>query len=175
MTFLNRNSIKVLLLNERQELLLMCADDPTTTSKDGKYHGRFWFPVGGEINPGESVKEAATREIYEETGIKEVEFGPVVWFGEFDLVLAGTPTHLKQTFIVAKTKQHKVSLENLTEEEKKVVKKTAWFSLEKIQNSTEVIYPVLLARYLPDILQGKYPDQPLEIDLAKQSEDLEEK
>ena len=97
MTFLNRNSIKVLILNERQELLLMCADDPKTTSKDGKYHGQFWFPVGGEINPKESIEEAARREIYEETGLREVEFGPIVWFGEFDLILAGTRRTLRIT------------------------------------------------------------------------------
>ena len=164
-----RNSVKVLLLNDKNELLLMCADDPKVTSSDGKYHGRFWFAIGGEIENNETFKEAAVREIYEETGIKkdELEFGPIVWFGEFDLILKGVLTHLKQTFIVAKTKQHNASLKNPTEWEKQAVKKVEWFSLEKIKNCPDVIYPVLLSKYLPDILSGKYPISPIEIDLAK--------
>lgn len=56
------------------------------------------------MNPDESFEQAAIREIYEETGIQkeELELGPIVWFGEFDMFLNGTLTHLKQTFLVAK-------------------------------------------------------------------------
>ena len=165
-----RNSVKVLLLNDQNELLLLLVDDPKTITVKGKYHGKFWFPTGGEIKPHESIQEAAFREIYEETGIekKEINLGPIVWFGEFDLILNGILTHLKQRFIVAKTKQKNVSLSNLTKWEKNVVKKIAWFSLEKIKNSDEIIYPVILPDYLPDILSENYPKKPIEIDLAKQ-------
>jgi 8-oxo-dGTP pyrophosphatase MutT (NUDIX family) len=174
-----RNSVKILLMNENKEILLMCADDPTTTSKDGKYHGRFWFPIGGKIEEGESVQEAALREIFEETGIikDNIELGPIVWFGEFDLVLSGKLQHLKEQFIVGRLRpgtgeaQTTISLNNLTDEERAVVKHVSWFSLDKIKHSTDVIFPVVLPDYLPDILAGKYPAQPLEIDLAKQPEE----
>lgn len=165
-----RNSVKILLLSPKNELLLMCADDPKTTAKDGTYNGRFWFPLGGEIEPGESIMQAAIRELHEETGLQEndVEFGPLVWFGEFELVLSGTLTRLKQQFIVARTQQKSVSTQNLTESEKQVIKELRWFSLEEISNHDEIIYPVVLKNYLPDILAGNYPEQPIEIDLAKQ-------
>ena len=148
----------------------MCADDPKTSTVEGKYHGRFWFPIGGKIEADETMQEAALREIFEETGIREdeVELGPVVWFGEFDLMLAGIPTHIKQTFIVAKTTKRDLSLAHLTQEEQTVIEKIAWFSFEEIKKSTEVIFPIVLPKYLPDILAGNYPEQPLEIDLAKQ-------
>jgi 8-oxo-dGTP pyrophosphatase MutT (NUDIX family) len=64
MTLPIKNSVKVLLLNEENELLLMSADDPLTTSIDGKSHGVFWFPIGGTIEKGETIKEAAIREVY---------------------------------------------------------------------------------------------------------------
>ncbi|NGX52285.1 MAG: hypothetical protein KR126chlam5_00581 [Candidatus Anoxychlamydiales bacterium] len=164
-----RSSIKVILLNDKDELLLMCADDPKTTSADGKYFGKFWFAVGGEIEQNESIQETAYREVYEETSIKkdEIELGPIVWFGEFDLILNGTLTRLKQRFIVAKTKQINVDLKNLTLLEKKVVKDLAWFSIDEIKNSKEIIYPALLSTYLPDIISGNYPKDPIEIDLSK--------
>lgn len=170
MAFPIRSSVKVILLNDNNEILLMCADDPNTTSTDGKYYGRFWFLIGGEIEKDESIEDAAIREIYEETGIKkeEIELGPLVWFGEFDLNLSGTITRLKQKFIVAKTKKYNLSLTNLDDREKKVIKEIKWFTLEEIKNSKEIIFPVLLDKYLPDIIAKKYPQKPLEIDLAKQ-------
>jgi len=164
-----RNSVKVILLNEKNELLLISADDPKTTSVEGKYHGKFWFLVGGEIESDESIEKAAIREILEETGIKEVEIdlGPVVWFGEFDLVLDGILTHLKQTFIVAKTKQNRVSFANLNTWENRSFQALKWFSIDQIKNSKEIIYPVGLSEYLKDIISGKYPQNPIYIDLAK--------
>ena len=165
-----RNSVKILLLNQQNELLLMCADDPKTTSSDGKYHGKFWFTTGGEIEEGESIQKAALRELHEETGITkdEVELGPVVWYGEFDLMLNGILTHLKQTFIVAKTKRNNVSFICLDEWEKGALQKLAWFSLEKIKNSKEIIYPIVLSQYLSDIIAGNYPEKPIKINLGKQ-------
>ncbi len=164
-----RKRINIILLNEKNELLLMHADDPSTTGTDGTYHGSFWFPVGGKIEEGESIEEAALRELHEETGLtpQDVELGPIVWHGEFDLVLSGTLQRLNQRFMVAKTTQSAISHANLTPEEKKVIKKSAWFSLEELKNCPEVVYPVVLTEHLPDILAGNYPKEPLEIDLGK--------
>lgn len=164
-----RNSVKIILLNDNDEMLLMCVEDPNTTSLDKKNHGRFWFPIGGKIEKGESIEDAAIREIFEETGLlkEEIEQGPIVWFGEFDFILKGIMTRQKETFIVARTKQKNVSLTNLDDWEKNVVQKIDWFSLEKIKNSKEVIFPILLPKYLPDIISRKYPKKPMKIDLAK--------
>lgn len=164
-----RNSVKIILINADNKILLMCADDPKTTSKDGSYHGRFWFPIGGEIEPGEEFMDAAIRELKEETGLEQqdVVFGPKVWFGEFEMVLSGKMTKLKQQFIVAHTKNSETTLQHLTDEEQKVIEKTAWFSLEEILASEEVVYPVVLPEYLPDILSQNYPKEPIWIDLAK--------
>lgn len=163
-----RDSIRILLLNQNQELLLMYAEDQTTTRMDGKYNGNFWFTLGGEIEAEENIAQAAVRELYEETGIKhdEVILGPVVWFGEFKLVVSGEPSLLKQRFIVAHTKNNNITLNNLTATEKKVIKKCEWFSLEQITNCKEIIYPICLKNYLPDIISGNYPEQPIELDLG---------
>ena len=165
-----RKSVKVILLNHKNELLLLHVEDPSTTEIDGTYHGSFWHMIGGEMEGNETVEETALRELYEETGIKsaEVELGPVVWYGEFDLIVLGKLRRVKQRFIVGRTQITKISLANLTEAERAITKKATWFSLEEIKASKEIIYPVLLPEYLPEILEGDYPGEPIEIDCGKQ-------
>ena len=37
----------------------------------------------------------------------------------------------------------------------------AWFSLEQIKNISGPVYPRCLADRLPDIFDGKYPEEPI--------------
>jgi len=166
-----RKAARVLLLNDKNELLLMCVEDFDISTTEGKRNKRFWCTIGGGIETGESIEQAAIREIYEETGIKKdaIELGPVVWHGNVELLLKGTLTRLEESFIVAKTKQINVFLQNPTQDEQQVVKKLQWFSLENIQKSPEVIFPILLPKYLPRVLAGEYPEQPVEINLKAES------
>lgn len=77
---------------------------------------------------------------------------------------------MRQSFVVVRTSTSEVSLENLTEEEKPVLKKLKWFSYDEIKNCDEIIYPVVLSDYLKDIIDNKYPREVLAIDIAKQPE-----
>ena len=165
-----RNSIKIILLNSKNELLLICTDDKSIKNSEGKYNGKFWQLVGGKIEEGESYLEAATRELFEETSLTEsdVEFGNIVWYGNVDLNIRGTETRLNQSFIYAKTDKTDVNLRHLTDEEKPAVKFLKWMSLDEIKNCTDIIYPLVLPEYLPDILNGNLPEEPIYIDLAKQ-------
>lgn len=169
-----RNSVKLILLNENNELLLMSTDDKGIQGKEGNYNGRFWQMVGGKIEEGETLKEAAYRELFEETGLskEQVEVQDPAWYGEVDLMMHGKLTRVKQSFVPARTSSTNVSLENLTEEEKPVCTRLEWFSLDRIKNCPDIIYPVLLTdpRYLPAILQGNIPNKTIPIDLTKQPE-----
>ncbi|MEV0762638.1 NUDIX domain-containing protein [Nocardia sp. NPDC050435] len=57
-----RTSARIVLLDENDRVLLMRGNDPATPEIS------FWFTIGGAVEPGESLRAAAVRELWEETG-----------------------------------------------------------------------------------------------------------
>jgi ADP-ribose pyrophosphatase YjhB (NUDIX family) len=152
-----RITARVLLLDPEGRLLLM----------RGRLAGApegacFWFTVGGGVEPGESVLEAADREIIEETGLTDVEFGPVVWLR--DAVVPDMDTGellaFEESYVVARSAGGTPSRAGWSELERRLVDDIRWWTLDEIAASDEKIYPEGLAALLPKILAGQYPAPP---------------
>ena len=154
-----RQSVRVILLNAADEVLLMCMDDPNIHAVGEQYSGPFWTLIG------ESQLQAAVREVFEDTGLgpHDIELGPVVWIEQLELVLHGCPTRIEQQYIAARTTRTDVTMAHLTQHEPSVVKRLSWFSLDEIAACSDKIYPVGIVDYLPDVIAGKSRVQPLDI------------
>lgn len=62
----HRTSARVVLLDESGAVLLLRGSDPAL----GEPAPKWWFTVGGEVQQGERLAEAAARELAEETGLR---------------------------------------------------------------------------------------------------------
>lgn len=123
----------------------------------------LWLTIGGGLEPGESVEDAARREIAEETGIRDFTLGPIVWTGDYIIETQSGPMHFKESFIVAHAHETNLSRAGWTDIEREFVLDLRWLTLSEIAGITGRLYPIGLATLLPPILDGNYPEEPVPV------------
>lgn len=166
-----KTTVRILLINNNHELLMMRVVDPSTTRLDRKPRPAFWCTIGGKIEQGETLEQAAYRELFEETGLhaSDVELGPIVWYGVHQMIISGVHMELDEKFIIMHLKSNKeLNQDNFTQTEKNVVTNLQWLDLNAILSHHEPIFPAIFKTHLADVVAGRYPKQPLRVDLSLQ-------
>lgn len=154
-----RLTARILLFDAAGRLLLMKGRLPTAPDAPGA-----WFTVGGGAEPGESLRQAAAREVVEETGFDDVELGPVVWRRTAPHRLVGGELVLFQEYyLVARCRGGEPCRDAWEAHELDLVDDIRWWTLDELLACEEDIYPVGLCDLLPDVLAGRYPAEPLVI------------
>jgi 8-oxo-dGTP pyrophosphatase MutT (NUDIX family) len=155
----DRPTVRVLLFDPQDRLLLMRGRLPG--APDGP---SSWFTVGGGAEPGETVLEAAVREVREETGFTDVAFGPVIWRREGPLALAGGEVVMfREHYIVARCAGGEPSRDGWEALERQLIDDLRWWSLDELTACEDRIYPGGLLDRLPSVLAGVHPAEPVTI------------
>ncbi|MGA0599423.1 NUDIX domain-containing protein [Caulobacter sp. KR2-114] len=158
-----RHTARVILLDADDRILLMKGRLPSDPGAPGA-----WFTVGGGLEAGESVLEAAAREIAEETGFTDAVLGPVVWYGEgivYDR--KRRPLVLKASYVVARCAGGEPSRAGWQPLESELVDDIRWWTLADLRACADDIYPDTLLELLPDVMAGRYPAEPLTVFVAE--------
>lgn len=153
-----RRAARVLLLDDDDRLLLFCGADPHVPDV------RFWFTPGGGVEDGESLTDAARRELGEETGCTDVELGPAVWTRQGDFDFEGERVRQAETYYLARVPAWEVDTTGFTDLEQRAVLWHRWWTLAELQATTEVLYPTTLARHLADLLRDGPPARPFAVE-----------
>lgn len=149
-----RPTARVLLLDSRDRILLLKGRLPNAPERPGA-----WFTVGGGVETGETVVEAAAREIREETGIADAVIGPVVWVREGVLEIP-EPRLFKECYLVARCVGAEPSREGWNALERELIDDIRWWTLGDLTLTTDGVFPPGLAHRLPPILEGRFPTVP---------------
>lgn len=145
----------MLVIDERGRVLLLHGFDPARPDEP------YWFTIGGGAQPGESLAQAAARELAEESGIEAspAELGEPVWHEVAVFGFDGVTYRQEQDFFVLRVGSPEVSTDGLDDEEAAVVDGHRWWSAAELEATAESFYPAELPRLVRDLNARPAADQ----------------
>ena len=142
MPFLERTASRVLVVSPDHRVLLLRVE-PT-------FRESFWVTPGGGVDDGETLEDAAIRELREEVGRTDLELGDRVWtrdvrftWQEWDVL------QHEHTFRVDAPTEFVAVTEHPGEEP---ITGSAWFGVEELHALDETVYPEDLASRVSELL-----------------------
>ncbi|QIJ64966.1 NUDIX domain-containing protein [Streptomyces sp. JB150] len=149
-----RKVARVVLLDPRDRILLLHGHEPGDPADD------WWFTPGGGVEGDESREQAALRELAEETGITDVELGPVLWRRMCSFPFAGRRWNQDEWYYLARTTRTATKAVGLTELERRSVVGARWWTCRELSRAHETVYPTRLAGLLRRLLDEGPPARP---------------
>ena len=159
-----RTSARVVLLDETGAVLLLCGSDPAATDAP-----RWWFTVGGEVGEGESLAQAAVRELAEETSLRVDPAGMVgpMWRRDAVFDFNGAAIDSEEFFFVYRTERFEPSTLGRTELENRYIHGHRWChaaDLAELADAGETVYPLQLSELLTQaVASAGSPDRPRQL------------
>lgn len=153
---MRRQTVKLLLVDEQERVLLIHAKDPHTGRE-------FWYPVGGGIEAGESLQQAAKREAHEETGLEGLPVGTPVWVRDDTYRFDGRVFEVHEDWLLHSVKHFDPAPAAMSELEARSVMGFRWWSAAELIVTADTVLPPRLGELLADLLRCGTPDVPIDI------------
>jgi 8-oxo-dGTP pyrophosphatase MutT (NUDIX family) len=117
----------------------------------------FWFTIGGGTEPGESVAEAAARELQEEAGIAAdaASLGDPVWHRSTEFSFGGTRYQQEEEYFLLRVGSDEVSFDGMDDSEIHAVLGYRWLKAAELESLDEPLFPPELPRLLRELTAGR--------------------
>jgi mutator protein MutT len=149
-----RDVARVLVINDRGELFLLRGRDHSLPDR-----APFWFTPGGKIDPGETSAQAATRELFEEVGIRTTPeaLGNIIGTEDSQYHFEGVAYTQHGVFYAYYCNQAHLNPAGWSEVEARTIDQGKWWSVADLKATTETIYPAHLHQMLANIAPALTP------------------
>lgn len=144
-----RKSARAILLDDLDRVLLIRFE----IQREGQPFA-FWATPGGEVEEGEGDQAAVERELREELDLVLSLTGPVhIVTSQFDH--RGTWVMNRDVFFVGRCDSDAaLSLAGSTDAERQAMRALAWWTVQEIDQTTEIIFPEKLGSVVTKLLWG---------------------
>ena len=158
-----RPAARVLVLDPAGRVLLFGARLADLDTPPGPV--LYWYTPGGQVEPGEPVRQAAARELAEEIGLVDPAAleGPV-WLRRAVAPLLGVRVDNREIYFALRDVVHEVDVSGQTEIEVYEDQPHRWWSGAEIAASDEAFVPPGLAGLLDGLAAGPWTGPPLIVD-----------
>jgi 8-oxo-dGTP pyrophosphatase MutT (NUDIX family) len=147
-----RTSARVVLLDDEGAVLLFCGSDPAAGDDNAPC---WWFTIGGAVQPGETLAQAAARELAEETGL---QVGPAdmvgpVWRRDSVFEFNASVIRSEEMFFIHRTRRFEPSTSGHTALERSYIHGHRWcdaIMIKELVAGGETVYPLQLGELLAE-------------------------
>ncbi|GAD84536.1 hypothetical protein NCAST_24_01420 [Nocardia asteroides NBRC 15531] len=157
-----RTSARVVLLDDQDRVLLLRGHDPMLPEV------AFWFTVGGGVEPGESLRAAAVREIYEETGqqVDPAALRGPLWRRVAVFPFNGELIRSEELFFTLRAPRFEWRPADLNAMERRTITDHRWCApadIRALDDAGEAVYPYHLDELLPEAVTAAADDTEHEV------------
>ena len=140
-----RVAARVILVDDRDRVLLVHGRAPARPDRPA-----WWITPGGGVDGGETVPEAARREVYEETGLRVDDLGPVVRQRTVAFHLDGREIEQEETFFLVRVGvAAELDTSGWNDLERRALTELRWWTPAELAARQEAVFPTDLL----DLLQ----------------------
>jgi 8-oxo-dGTP pyrophosphatase MutT (NUDIX family) len=155
---LRRDAARVICFDPHGRILLINSRDPADQQKPA-----WWELPGGGIDPGESAEAACLRELREEAGMATAVMGRCVWTQRAQFSFAGWDFDQSERIFIAQSDGTTDLPTHLEAFEAVAFMDRRWWEVDDLMADTAPTVPPRLREFLPAVIAGDFPDEPIDI------------
>ncbi len=157
-----RPTARLFLFDPRDRMLLIRYRTTPPVAAPFSHLTSIWFTPGGGLDPGETARQAAARELMEETGL-DAPIGPEVAFRRAPVTFFIKKVTVVERYFLVRTTTSIVDTGFLADTEDDDVEEVGWWSMTELRNLKDHVEPPALIPLAIRLSRGEVPSTPVDL------------